>query len=80
MIHVIAHTQAQPGKGREIVSLSKILIAETRKEKGCISYDLYQKPMRRTRWSLSRHGKAARRWRRIFTRRISAPSARRPPG
>lgn len=44
MIHVIAHTQAQPGKGRDIVSLSTVLIAETRKEKGCISYDLYQKP------------------------------------
>ncbi|MBW9062891.1 antibiotic biosynthesis monooxygenase [Rhizobium herbae] len=44
MIYVIAHLKTHPGKGFEVVSDAGPLIAGTRREAGCIFYDLYQKP------------------------------------
>jgi quinol monooxygenase YgiN len=44
MIYVIAHIKTHPGKGAEVVSDAAPLIEGTRKEAGCIFYDLYQKP------------------------------------
>ncbi|CAN7411161.1 putative quinol monooxygenase [Pararhizobium sp. LjRoot255] len=44
MIYVIAHLKTHPGKGPAVVSDAGPLIEGTRKEAGCIFYDLYQKP------------------------------------
>ncbi len=43
MVYVIAHLKAHAGKGDEVVALAAPLIEATRKEEGCISYDLYRK-------------------------------------
>ncbi|OCP22958.1 MULTISPECIES: putative quinol monooxygenase [unclassified Ensifer] len=44
MVYIIAYLTAHPGKAAEVVSLAGPLIEATRREAGCISYDLYQKP------------------------------------
>jgi quinol monooxygenase YgiN len=44
MVYVIAHLKAHAGKGDEVVKLAAPLIAATRREAGCIGYDLYRKP------------------------------------
>lgn len=44
MVYIIAYLTAHPGKGAEILSLAGPLIEGTRREAGCISYELYQKP------------------------------------
>lgn len=44
MVYVIAHLKAHAGKGDEVVALAGPLVEATRKEEGCISYDLYRKP------------------------------------
>lgn len=44
MVYVIAHLKAHAGKGDEVVALAGPLIEATRREAGCISYDLYRKP------------------------------------
>jgi quinol monooxygenase YgiN len=44
MVYVIAHLKARAGKGDEVVALAGPLIEATRKEVGCISYELYRKP------------------------------------
>lgn len=43
MVYVIAHLKAHAGKGDEVVALAAPLIESTRKEAGCISYELYRK-------------------------------------
>jgi len=42
MIKVVARNFAQPDKLNEIIELYKELVELTRKEKGCIKYELYQ--------------------------------------
>lgn len=44
MVYVIAYLKAHAGKGDEVLSLAAPLIEATRKESGCISYELYRKP------------------------------------
>ncbi|MNV82949.1 putative monooxygenase YcnE [compost metagenome] len=44
MVYIIAYLTARSGKGAEILSLAGPLIEATRREAGCISYELYQKP------------------------------------
>lgn len=44
MVYIIAYLNAHPGKGDEVVSLAAPLIEATRREAGCITYELYQKP------------------------------------
>ncbi|WP_331371957.1 putative quinol monooxygenase [Sinorhizobium chiapasense] len=44
MVYVIAYLKAHAGKGDDVVALAAALIEATRKEPGCISYDLYRKP------------------------------------
>ena len=44
MVYIIAYLTAHKGKGDDVVSLAAPLIEATRREAGCISYDLYQKP------------------------------------
>ena len=44
MVYVIAYLKTHPGKGAEFVSDAVPLIEGTRKEEGCIYYDLFQKP------------------------------------
>ncbi|MCA1444389.1 antibiotic biosynthesis monooxygenase [Ensifer sp. IC4062] len=44
MVYVIAYLKAHAGKGDDVVALAAPLIEATRKEPGCISYDLYRKP------------------------------------
>ena len=44
MVYIIAYLTAHPGKGDEVVSLAAPLIEATRREAGCITYDLYRKP------------------------------------
>jgi quinol monooxygenase YgiN len=41
---VVANFQAKPGKEAELKQILIGLIAPTRKEAGCISYDLHQSP------------------------------------
>ncbi len=43
MVYVIAHLKAHAGKGDKVVTLAAPLIEATRKEAGCISYELYRK-------------------------------------
>ncbi|WOS61867.1 putative quinol monooxygenase [Sinorhizobium fredii] len=47
MVYVIAYLKAHAGKGDDVVALAAPLIDATRKEEGCISYDLYRKPAER---------------------------------
>ena len=42
MIKVVARCTVKPGKAAEYKSLAARLTEETRKEKGCVSYALYQ--------------------------------------
>ncbi|MCR2044058.1 putative quinol monooxygenase [Anaerosalibacter massiliensis] len=42
MIKIVARSVIKPGKKEEFLSLAEELIAESRKEKGCMSYDLYE--------------------------------------
>jgi quinol monooxygenase YgiN len=42
VIHVVAKLQAKPGKEGELKGLIEPLIAPTRKEKGCLRYDVFQ--------------------------------------
>jgi quinol monooxygenase YgiN len=44
MIYVIANLKAHPGKAADVLAAAQPLIAETRAEEGCITYELYQKP------------------------------------
>ncbi|MCA1367914.1 antibiotic biosynthesis monooxygenase [Bradyrhizobium sp. BRP14] len=44
MVYVIAHLKAHAGRGDEVVALAWPLIEATRKEAGCITYELYRKP------------------------------------
>ncbi|KSV94974.1 hypothetical protein N184_15065 [Sinorhizobium sp. GL28] len=44
MVYIIAYLTAHKGKGDDVVSLAAPLIEATRREAGCISYDLYRKP------------------------------------
>lgn len=44
MVYVVAYLKAHAGKGDDVVALASPLIDATRKEAGCISYDLYRKP------------------------------------
>ncbi|WEX76711.1 antibiotic biosynthesis monooxygenase [Sinorhizobium numidicum] len=44
MVYVIAHLKAHAGKADEVVALAGPLIEATRREEGCISYELYRKP------------------------------------
>jgi quinol monooxygenase YgiN len=44
MVYIIAYLNAHPGKGPEVLPLAAPLIEATRREAGCISYELYQKP------------------------------------
>ncbi|ASY57536.1 MULTISPECIES: putative quinol monooxygenase [Sinorhizobium] len=44
MVYVIAYLKAHAGKGDDVVARAAPLIEATRKEEGCISYDLYLKP------------------------------------
>ena len=41
---VVANFQAKPGKEVELKQILLNLVAPTRKESGCISYDLHQSP------------------------------------
>ncbi|OAP43332.1 antibiotic biosynthesis monooxygenase [Sinorhizobium glycinis] len=43
MVYVIAYLKAHAGKGDEVAALAAPLIEATRKEEGCVSYDLYRK-------------------------------------
>jgi quinol monooxygenase YgiN len=42
VIYVVATLRAHPGKLAKALEAAKACIAETRKEDGCISYDLHQ--------------------------------------
>ncbi len=42
MIYVVATLKAKPGKRDALIAGAKPCIAETRKEKGCVSYELFQ--------------------------------------
>lgn len=42
MIYVVATLTAKPGKRDALIAGAKPCIAETRKEKGCVSYELFQ--------------------------------------
>ena len=42
MIKIVARSVIKPGKKEEFLSLVEELIAESRKEEGCISYDLHE--------------------------------------
>ncbi len=42
MIFVIATLRAKPGMAARIIEVAKPCIEGTRKEKGCISYDIHQ--------------------------------------
>ncbi|MDK1388945.1 putative quinol monooxygenase [Sinorhizobium sp. 8-89] len=44
MVYVIAYRKAHAGKGDDVVALAAQLIEATRKEAGCVSYDLYRNP------------------------------------
>ncbi|MEI2300636.1 putative quinol monooxygenase [Ensifer sp. MJa1] len=44
MVYIIAYLSAHPGKGEEVASLAAPLIEATRREAGCITYELYRKP------------------------------------
>ena len=44
MVYIIAYLSAHPGKGSEVVSLAAPLIEATRREAGCITYELFCKP------------------------------------
>ncbi|MGH6809926.1 MAG: putative quinol monooxygenase [Ensifer adhaerens] len=44
MVYIIAYLTAHPGKGADVLSLASPLIEATRREAGCISYELYHKP------------------------------------
>jgi quinol monooxygenase YgiN len=44
MIHVIAELTIAPGKRDQVVEHARAAIAETKKEEGCIGYDLYENP------------------------------------
>ncbi|MFO7777408.1 MAG: putative quinol monooxygenase [Nitriliruptoraceae bacterium] len=41
---VIARLQAKPGRGDELLEALTPLVQETRKETGCVHYDLYRSP------------------------------------
>ncbi len=43
MIYVLAPLKANPGRAGDILAAATCLIEETRKEKGCLSYDLFRK-------------------------------------
>jgi len=42
MLLVIAKAKTNAGKEQDLLQVTKDLIAETRKEAGCVSYNLYQ--------------------------------------
>ena len=42
MLFVVAKAKTNAGKDQEFLQVTKELIAETRKEAGCVSYFLYQ--------------------------------------
>ena len=42
MLLVIAKAKTNAGKEQDLLNITKSLIAETRKEAGCLGYDLYQ--------------------------------------
>lgn len=42
MIYMVATLKIKPGSLPEFIAAAKTCIAETRKEEGCISYDLHQ--------------------------------------
>ncbi|NRP70116.1 putative monooxygenase YcnE [Ensifer psoraleae] len=44
MVYVIAYLKAHAGRGDDVVALAAPLVEATRKEAGCVSYDLYRKP------------------------------------
>jgi quinol monooxygenase YgiN len=41
IVHVVAHIEALPGYEQEVREVLESYIAPTRKEKGCIRYDLF---------------------------------------
>ena len=41
MIYVVATLKLKPGAREHLIGPARVCIAETRKEKGCISYDLF---------------------------------------
>ena len=41
-LRVVAHITPKPGKGEELKAVLLALIAPTRNEEGCISYELYK--------------------------------------
>lgn len=41
IVHVVAHIEALPGHEQEVRSVLEGYLAPTRKEKGCIRYDLF---------------------------------------
>ena len=41
MIYVVAHLKVKPGTREKTIAAAKPCIAETRKEKGCLSYELF---------------------------------------
>jgi quinol monooxygenase YgiN len=47
-VTVVAHVYAQPGKEEQVKHALLALVAPTRREEGCLNYDLHQYPQDRT--------------------------------
>lgn len=44
MVYVVAYVKAQRGRAADVMAVAQPLIAAARHAKGCVSYDLYQRP------------------------------------